>query len=237
MDTTKLKEWARYEIDLAKADELFGTDGEGDEYYEAAYKAYCYLLDEIKDLKVPGIAKTIFEYLLNENALTPLQDTYTDWTFVDGFNPAAGNKKHPGFTIYKHKRRESLFKKVVYDRKTGGIEDVQYTDIDRCTCVDINRNQYYNGGIGPAILDKMIPIEFPYNPIGKIKIFTEDFKVYPDNPTDYDTVGVLYFRKSDGQMVEVKRFFKEDQKTGELVEIDIREYKARKEMAAKNGKK
>lgn len=229
--TMELKNWALKEIDLAK-----GSNDEAHEYYNAAYLAFCDLLDRTCRLDNPGIAKTIFTQLLLENPLTPIEDNEDDWVFADGFDPASGNE-NPGWTIYQCKRRSSLFKKVIYDRKTGDVEHVKFSDTKRYVCVDINTEDIYTGGMGPVILDEMFPISMPYSPLDKIKIFTEDFKYHEDFNGDFDTVGVLYFRFPDGKMKQIKRFFKKDHKTHEMKEINITEYLARQKKAERTKNK
>lgn len=231
MKTTKMKEWARREVDLAKTwlnDEDLEAKETMSEEYEAAYRSYCNFLDELEKLKDTRIIKTAFTQLLHEENLSPIVDSEDDWVLVEGFDPAAGNE-NPGFSIYQCKRRNSVFKKVTYDRKTGEEESVAFRDIDRAVCIDINkRDCMYTGGMGPVVLDEMMPITLPYSPCGKIRIFTEDFKYHEEHEGDLDTIGVLYFRMPDGSMKEVKRYFKEDHETKQIVEITKSEYLSRK---------
>lgn len=228
-----LKEWARREIDLATAGDLGEAPEmkeEVDKIYEAAFQTFCKFVDETEGLDKPGIAKTILTQLLHENPLVPIEDNEEDWVIVEGFDPAVEND-NPGWSIYQCKRRGSLFKKVTYDRKTGDVDETIFSDTERSICMDINTNQMYSGGMGPVVLNEMVPLTMPYAPVGKIRIFTEDFKCHEDYDGDFDTVGVLYFRDSDGRMTEVKRFFKEDHKTKQMVEINLTEYMARKKKA------
>lgn len=240
MKTTKMKEWARREVDLAKAwlnDEDLEAKETISEEYEAAYRCYCNFLDEFEKLKDTRIIKTVFTQLLHEENLSPIVDSEDDWILVEGFDPAVGCD-NPGWSIYQCKRRSSLFKKVAYDRKTGEVDEITFRDIDRAVCIDINKPDYmYTGGIGSLLLDEMIPITLPYSPCGKTRIFTEDFKYHEDQEGDMDTVGVLYFRIPDGTMKEVKRFFKEDYKTKEMVEIGYQEYLSRKKRVEEKMKK
>lgn len=239
--SNSLKEWALREVKLAtegtSKDVPAEMKGEMDKHYEAAYRSFCDFIDRTEGLDKPGIAKTIFTQLLHEEPLTPIEDNEDDWVFAGGFDPAAGND-NPGWTIYQCKRRSTLFKKVTYDRKTGEVNETRFSDAGRAICIDINTNQMYTGGMGQVVLDEMMPVEIPYQPIGKIKIFTEDFKCHGDFKGDIDTVGVLYFRMADGQMKEIKRFFKEDHKTHQMVEINMTEYLGRKKKyESRKGKK
>lgn len=225
--------WARREIDLAtkpdpESDNPPEMNEEINKHYEAAFQAFCAFLEFTEKLKKPGIAKTVFTQLLNEDPLTPIEENVEeDWILVGGFDPAAGNE-NPGFSMYRNRRRATLFKKVTYDRKTGEEDEVKYTDSGRYICMDINTNEIYSGGMGSLILDEMMPITFPYSPIGKIKIFTEDFKAFQECEEDFDTIGVLYMRDTTGKMIEIKRFFKKDHMTKDVVEINVNEYMARK---------
>lgn len=232
-ENNSVKEWARHEIDLAIREDFeipSEMKEEIDKHYEAAYSAFCSFVDKMEGLDKPGIMKTVFWQLLNNDPLTPIEDIEDEWVFVEGFDPAVSTD-NPGFSIYHSKRRPSLYKDVVYDRKMGDIEQVKYSDTERYVCIDVNSERSYSGGMGPVILDEMLPIEMPYSPSGKIKIFTEDFKYYKDNDGDFDTIGIYYFRLPDGEMKKVGRFFKEDPKTHTMVEIDKAEYLARRKRA------
>lgn len=231
MKTTKMKEWARREVDLAKtwlSDEDPETKEAMSEEYEAAYRSYCNFLDEFEKLKNIRIIKTVFTQLLHEENLSPIVDSEDDWALTEGFDQAVGND-NPGWSIYQCKRRSSLFKKVTYDHKTCEVDEITFRDIDRALCIDINNPDYiYTGGMGPLILDEMMPITLPYSPCGKTRIFTEDFKYHEEYEGDLDTVGVLYFRMPDGAIKEVKRYFKEDHESKQMVEISQSEYLSRK---------
>ena len=243
MKTTKMKEWARREVDLAKVwlnveDQI--VKEMVSEEYEAAYRSYCNFLDEYEKLENTKIIKTVFTQLLNEENLSPIVDSEDDWTLVEGFDPAAGNDNpgYPGWSIYQCKRRTSMFKKVTYDLKTGEVNEITFRDIDRAVCIDINKPDcMYTGGMGPLLLDEMMPITLPYSPCGKTRIFTEDFKYHEEYEGNMDTVGVLYFRMPDGTMKEVKRYFKEDHESKQMVEITQSEYLSRKKRVEERTKK
>lgn len=224
-------EWARREIDLATAGEDFDLKEEIDKHYEAAYQAFCDFCKHVEGLDKPGIVKTIFTQLLNENPLTPIENNEDDWDFVEGFDPEHDDSyddQNPEYSFYRCNRRPSLWKKVTYGSESARI---RYSDMERSVCVDVNSENMYTGGMGPVVLDEMYPINLPYSPIGKIKIFTEDFKCHEDFDGDFDTVGILYFRMPDGQVKEVKRYFKEDHKIHEMIEIGLTEYLSRKKKS------
>ena len=238
MKTTKMKEWARREVDLAKTwlnDEDPEAKETMSEEYEAAYRSYCNFLDELEKLEDTKIIKTAFAQLLHEENLSPIVDSEDDWTLVE--DPAPG-KDNPGWIIYQCKRRSSLFKKVAYDRKSGEVDEITFRDFDRAVCIDINKPDcMYTGGMGPLLLDEIMPITLPYSPCGKTRIFTEDFKYHEEYEGDMDTVGVLYFRMPDGTMKEVKRYFKEDHESKQMVEISQSEYLSRKKRVEDRMKK
>lgn len=229
--TNNLKEWARHEIELA---EMGGGDiplkDEIDRHYEAAYQSFCDFVDRTEGFDKPGLIKTILIQLLHGNPLTGIEDNEEDWELFDtggSFNSAI-NGARPRCSTYRCKRRSSLFKEITYNRETGEVDKVKFTDIDRCVCVDIASGNQYQGRIGRVVLDEMVPITMPYSPVGTIKIYTEDFKSYEDCDGDFDTVGIFYFRMDDGRMVDVRRFFKEDRNTHQMVEINKTEYFARR---------
>lgn len=226
METSKIIEWANNEVAIATRDETDGVK----KHYDAALTAFATFVQLSEGLDSPGVAKTILTQLLHEDPLSAIEaDNEEDWVVVGGFDPAEGND-NPGFTMYQCKRRSTLYKKVTYDRKTGEVDETKYSDASRAVCFDIDTEEMYQGGIAHAVFDEMVPIQFPYSPIGRYRIFTEEFKAYKD-ADENDTVGVLYIRDTDGRMTEVKRFFKVDHKTKEYMEIDRNEYYSRRSKA------
>lgn len=216
-------DWARKELKL-----LGESEKDMEEYCDAAFRTYCNYVKAMYGTDNPTLSSTIFNQLILGNPLTPIDDkTPDDWDFVEGFNPSS-DTHNPGYAIYQCNRRFTLFKKISYDKKTGK-ETIKFSDSGRASCIDINTNQTYTGGIGMTLLDEIHPVTMPYYPTGKFKIFTEDFKYHKDNDScDFDTIGVLYFKLPDGRMEEVKRFFKYDPKSQQMVEIDKTEYFARR---------
>lgn len=235
MEASKLMEWARKEIAYLMRDDessIGKSDEEENQVYMLALQIYDEYIKVVGNFKNPSntaLFGTVFLQLIGGNLLTPIEDNDGDWRVFEGFDPAAGNE-NPGYSIYECVRKPSLLKRVNYDKKSGDIADVKFRDSERSVCIDIDTGSTYSGGIGEWLLDEMLPITMPYFPTGKIKIFTEEFKAYPEGEEN-DTCGVIYFRLPDGQMQEVKRFFKRDAKTGEPVEINFSEYAARKRKA------
>lgn len=216
-------EWAERETNLGAAE-----NGQK-EYYEAVFNAYCFVKHEFDTLEFPGVAKTLLRQLLEGEPLTPIENVDENWFVISGFDPAA-NGDNPGFTVYQSNRRGSLYKHVKYDRKTGEVDEVSFTDTDRSVCIDIETEEIYTSTFANGILDEMVPIKMPYYPKGKIKIFVDEFRAYPESKEN-DTIAILHFRFEDGRMQEVMRFFKVDPVADEVVEIDKQEYIYRKKKS------
>lgn len=222
--TFKKVEWYENEIDLALKQMTPKETVQIAEAYMTAGSLFGEFLKKTEDFNGKNISlvKTVFLQLLNGDPLTPIEDNDEEWELVEG-------STGPECVIYQSKRRKSLFKKV---DETKDSEPPKFTDTARAVCMDINNTDLiYTGGMGPIVLDETVPIEMPYSPSGKIKIFTEEFKCHKDCKGDSDTIGVLYFRMPDGRIKTVKRFFKEDPKAHKMIEIDISEYFKRKKKA------
>lgn len=99
----------------------------------------------------------------------------------------------------------SLFK---YVYKDGTIE---YNDVDRVLCIDINHKDIsYHSGFVTRLINEMFPITMPYCPDTKpYEVYIEDF-LYDRKNGDFDTIGVFYLIKHDGERIDINRFFKED---------------------------
>lgn len=132
--------------------------------------------------------------------------------------------------IYQNKRCSSVFKYVYPDGR------VDYKDIDRFICVDINNGSKYHSGRVEHIAERFIdPVTMPYYPpVEPMSVYTEDFLFDAVNG-DYDTVGVLYLRKADphkeGDMVEIDVYQK--QEGYNMVEISREEYLDRRKNAVR----
>lgn len=126
-------------------------------------------------------------------------------------------------TAYQCKRMSSLFKHVYTDGT------VKYNDIDRYICVNKDRPRssgWCNGFIN-RLLDEKYPITMPYCPP------TKPFVVYcteglsdPKNG-DFDTIGIWYVDKPNGERDVIERFFKDDENGSSYIEIDRQEYEKR----------
>lgn len=212
-------EWAEREIEIACKKERGTRPEEEWDYgcacYESALKAFKRLCEDGHSGLSISITKYVLNRLIDGKPLTPIEDTDDIWkeTWIG---------KGEVMT-YQCKRMSSLFK---YVDKNG---NVKYSDMNYAICVDKKSgSEYYSGLVRKNIIEKMFPITMPYMPDDKpIKIYCRDFLVDPKNG-DFDTVGVYYAVKPDGERIEINRFFAAKD-GGEFEEIDITEYYKRKQ--------
>lgn len=83
----------------------------------------------------------------------------------------------------------------------------------------------FTTGLVTKIIDELFPITMPYNPGKAIAVYCEDFLTDKKNG-DFDTRGIFYAIKPDGEKIEINRFFKESEDGWN--EIDKTEYDERK---------
>lgn len=206
----KLIDWAKREVEIAKEKEPALKDALN---ISSGILAEIVQASQEKCIDFNSL-RTIISNLMFWQPLSPIEDTDDIWELVDDKD---------GFEQYQCLRYPGLFKGI---KKTEGKEEVRYVDSDRYVCIDINHpDQMWTGGIGGKLLEEIVPIKFPYMPGGKIKVYMENLKYHKDNEF-VDTAAVMYFRMPEGDMIEVKRFFKI--LNGETIEIDKHEYFARK---------
>lgn len=215
-----MTEWAEKEVELAcKRENPDRKEGEWDygcACYESALKAYKSLAEDGHSGFSFSMTRQILERLMRGLPLTPIEDTDDNW------NDCSYGRKD-GAKHYQCKRKSSLFKDVHPDGR------VEYHDIDRIVCFDINDPDYcYRAGFISKICAEMFPIKFPYIPEDTpYKVYNEVFLVDEKNG-GYDTNGILYIITPGGERVEVNRYFKESDDG--FVEINGVEYLNRKEM-------
>lgn len=218
-----MQTWAEKEIEIAckREREDSGVDNDGDwDYgcacYESALKAYKSLMGDGHSGFSIGMTKHILNRLIDGKPLTPIEDTPDIW------NAIIDRNDEEGYICFQCKRMSSLFK-YIYDDGT-----VRYKDIDSCYGVDIN-NPYctFSTGLVTKIIDEMFPITMPYSPGKAIAVYCEDFLIDKKNG-DFDTRGIFYAIKPDGEKVEINRFFKESEDGWD--EIDEDEYNKRKSI-------
>ncbi len=218
-------EWAKREVEIACENERKNSkEGEweyGCACYESALKAYKSLCDDGHSGMSFGFAKQILIRLMDGNPLTSIEDTDDVWNHTH--DEAEGTVKSKS---YQCKRKSSLFKKVYPD----GM--VKYHDNDAYYCIDVHTGSTYtNGFIERTIVEPMYPITFPYVPSKPVKVYCEDFLTDPKNG-DFDTMGILYIKKPDGEVMQVGRYFKASENG--WVEIDADAYEKRRMIAENN---
>lgn len=124
---------------------------------------------------------------------------------------------------YQCRRMSSLFKYVYADGS------VKYRDINRFCGVNVdNPDVSYHSGLIDRVMEEKFPIIMPYFPESKpFCVYCEEFLTDRKNG-DFDTVGILYVIKPDGERVEINRYFKEGER--DFIEIAPCEYEMRRKM-------
>lgn len=167
------------------------------------------------------------ELLTFRKPLTAIKDKPEEWAKVD--YPEEVCAKLGYKEKYQSVRCGSLFKDVNFNGETT------YHDNDRVFCFDPIFENSYSFGLASKIYDEMFPIKMPYKPKSEsdrfvVFCFLSDPKL--KDKSDFDTALLLYIEKTNGEKIEVNRFFREpieDEEStyGSWVEIDILEVKER----------
>ena len=214
-----MQTWAEKEIEIAckRERDASGVDNDRDwDYgcacYESALKAFKSLMGDGHSGFSIGMTKHILNRLIDGKPLTPIEDIDDVWN-----ETTRGGDE----LVFQCSRMSSLFKNVYADGT------VKYRDIDRQYGVDVNNpDNTFSTGLVTKIIDEMFPITMPYHPAGKpIAVYCEDFLTNKKNG-DFDTRGIFYAIKPDGEKIEINRFFKESKDGWD--EIDEAEYNERK---------
>lgn len=214
-------EWAKNEVVIASKRERGNKPesewGCGVSCYESALKAFESLCGDGHSGYSIRITKAILNRLIDNKPLTPIEDTEDMWnlTHIDD-----NNCKH-----YQCRRMIGLFKDV-YDDGT-----VKYTDVNRyyCTSKDNPNTCWHNGFVG-KIYSEMYPLTMPYMPNNKAdEIVCDELLTDPKNG-DYDTLAILYIKRTNGERIDINRYFKEGDIS--FIEITLEEYKEREAMDA-----
>lgn len=186
--------------------------------YESALKAFNSLCEDGYSGFSIGMTKQILNRLIECKPLTSIEDTEDVWDNTTDFGGHRGEVAN-----YQCKRMSSLFKYVYVDGS------VKYRDVNRFYGVNLdNPNASYHSGLIDRVMEEKFPITMPYFPESKpFYVYCEEFLTDRKNG-DYDTVGILYIIKPDGERVEINRYFKEGEK--DFVEIDVAEYEIRQKM-------
>lgn len=211
-------EWAKREIEIASAKER--SDKPKDEWdyrcacYASALKAFESLLSDNHSGYSIGFTKNILNRLIDGKPLTPIEDTDDMWNYI-------GHSDN-GANLYQCKRMTDLFKHVYADGS------VKYKQNDRILVKCIDSDTLWHNGFVSAIYNSMYPITMPYIPNDKPDIFVCEELLTESKNGDYDTLALLYINRSNGEKIEVNRYFKETEKT--WVEISSDEYEERQKM-------
>ena len=210
--------WAEEEVKIACEKERKKSNNEehwdyGCACYESALKAYKCLCDDghsgLSGLSF-SITRQILDRLMSGEPLTPIDDTPDVWMEVT---------RKDGVIKYQCKRMYSLFKKVDANGKTT------YSDCDAFICVNVKNGSTYYSNLVNSIMEEILPITMPYSPHGSVKVYCDDILTDRKNG-DFDTVAIYYAIKSNGERLDINRFFKEGGKK-DWVEISKGEYNAR----------
>lgn len=215
------KSWAEREVEMAcKHESPDRKPGEWDYRcfcYESALKALKSLYEDGHSIFSIRITKSILNRLIEGKPLTPIEDAEDVWHDIADLSGLWGENAN-----YQCRRMSSLFKYVYADGS------VKYRDVERFYGVNLdNPNISYHSGLIDRVMHERFPITMPYFPeIKPFRVYCEEFLTDQKNG-DFDTVGILYVIKPDGERVEINRYFKEGEKG--FVEIDKKEYDERKE--------
>ena len=214
--------WAEREIEIAcKREAPDRKPGEWDygcACYESALKAFRSLCDDGHSGRSINITKHILNRLIEGKSLTPIEDTEDVWSNVSDASGLRGEIEN-----YQCRRMSSLFKYIYADGS------VKYRDVERFFGVNVNApNYFYHSGLIDRVMEKKFPIIMPYLPESQpFRVYCEEFLTDQKNG-DFDTVGILYAIKPDGERVEINQYFKEGEK--DFIEIASCEYEMRRKM-------
>ena len=214
---SNMEQWAKMEIEIACAKERGNKDPNEWDYgvacYESALKAFESIMADGHSGTSIGFTKAILNRLIDGKPLTPIEDTPSIWSDVTCCNN--------DYESYQCTRMGSLFKDVYYDGT------VKYHDTDRFYCVnkdDPDGCGWHNGFIN-RILDAQFPITMPYSPASKpYYVYCTEGLSDPKNG-DFDSIGIYYVIKPNGERVQIQRFFKEGE--NDWIEISQQEYNNR----------
>lgn len=221
-EKSNMELWAEREVRIAC--EWEAPDRKPDEWdyscacYESALKAFRSLCEDGHSGFSIGMTKYILNRLIEAKPLTPIEDTENEWSDISERGGLRGEIEN-----YQCRRMSSLFKYAYAD---GTVE---YRDVNRFRGVNVdNPNVSYHSGLIDRVMEEKFPITMPYFPESKpFCVYCEEFLTDRKNG-DFDTVGILYVVKPDGERIEINRYFKEGEK--DFIEIDSCEYEMRREM-------
>nr|DAW53510.1 MAG TPA: hypothetical protein [Caudoviricetes sp.] len=214
--------WAEREVEIAckheAPDRKPGEWDYGCACYESALKAFRSLCEDGHSGFSISMTKFILNRLIEGKPLTFIEDTEDAWSDISDRSGLRGE-----IANYQCRRMSSLFK-YVYD--DGSIK---YRDVNRFCGVNVdNPDVSYHSRLIDRVMEEKFPITMPYFPESKpFRVYCEEFLTDRKNG-DFDTVGILYVIKPDGERVEINRYFKEGEK--DFIEIASCEYEMRRKM-------
>ena len=184
-------DWAKKEVEIACKKENPDWDGESFDYgcscYMSALKAYEALMDDDHSGMSWSITRNILMRLMNDQVLTPIEDTEDIWV-------------HVCETGYQCKRMSSLFKNIHDDGS------VTYSDVNRAYGLTDGSNSAFWGGRVRDAVNSLFPIEMPYYPAtNKYKVlFHSDDDDYPYAiiTPDGDKVKIRYSKNKGYEKVD-----------------------------------
>lgn len=214
--------WAEREVEIAckheAPDRKPGEWDYGCACYESALKAFRSLCEDGHSGFSISMTKFILNRLIEGKPLTSIEDTEDAWSDISDRSGLRGE-----IANYQSRRMSSLFKYVYADGS------VKYRDVNRFCGVNLdNPDVSYHSGLIDRVMEEKFPITMPYFPESKpFRVYCEEFLTDRKNG-DFDTVGILYVIKPDGERVEINRYFKEGEK--DFIEIASCEYEMRRKM-------
>lgn len=221
-EKSSMELWAEREVEIAckheAPDRKPGEWDYGCACYESALKAFRSLCEDGHSGFSISMTKFILNRLIEGKPLTFIEDTEDVWSDISDRSGLRGE-----IANYQCRRMSSLFK-YVYD--DGSIK---YRDVNRFCGVNVdNPDVSYHSSLIDRVMEEKFPITMPYFPESKpFRVYCEEFLTDRKNG-DFDTVGILYVIKPDGERVEINRYFKEGEK--DFIEIASCEYEMRRKM-------
>ena len=214
-----MNDWAKQEIEIACKCEQEDDSAIMCDYTraccESAYKAFQSLLEDEHSGMSIGFTKNILNRLIDGKPLTAIKDTPEVWAEANYYG------KVEGVESFRCTRMSSLTKDVYPDGR------VDYCDTNYYYCVnrdDPEAPTWHNGFISRIIHEKY-PITMPYYPTKPYVVYCTEGLFDPKNG-DFDTIGVWYVQKPDGEKDVIERFFKEAPRDSDeqWIEINKQEY-------------
>lgn len=205
--------WAEKEVKLACQKETLNKNRA---CYKSALKAYKSLISDDPSGFNIRFTRHILSCLMDGKVLMPIEDVDEDWNFI--------TRQADGTCVYRSSRMDSLLK-FIYPDGT-----VSFSDINRCTYVDIDTGSSYQDDLVLRVIDEMYPIIMPYYPDNNpIFVWGTDF-IVDERSINSGTVGLFYAVMPSGEKVTINRYFKENG-DGKTAEISEKEYQERVKKA------